>query len=322
VIPTRGRPQLVVRSLQSVLRQTYSSLEVIVVIDGPDPETLKALQEIRDSRLRAIALPDAVGGSEARNIGVREAHGEWIAFLDDDDEWMPVKIARQMRKALRLRDSVPILSSRFVATTPSTSFQLPRMLYRSGEQVGDYLFCREGLAKSGGILQTSTLLVPRDLLLRVPFRTGLKMHQDWDWILRAAAHKNVRIQMLSEPLAICRIEDERSSVGRVPDWRFSLEWVRGMREYLSPQPYSWFIAVQCVWRAVQSGAALAEKWMLARAFFLEGRPTWKAGAHFAVFACVPVALRKGIRNRVWPLSEWLGRARRLKIASELQDSTT
>jgi hypothetical protein len=126
--------------------------------------------------------------------------------------------------------------------------------------------------------------------------------------------------MLAEPLAICRIEDSRDSVGRVPDWRFSLEWARGMRDYLSPRAYSWFIAVQCVWRAVKSGATLSEKRMLLRLFLFEGRPTWRAAIHFAFFACIPAALRKSMRNRIWTIRGAPGRTCVKTV--ELQNSTT
>ena len=110
VIPTRNRPELAAKAVESALRQTYPSLEVIVVMDGPDPETLNRLNRLHEPRLQVIALPSSVGGAEARNIGVRSARGDWIAFLDDDDEWLPEKIARQMRGAGCLHERFPILS--------------------------------------------------------------------------------------------------------------------------------------------------------------------------------------------------------------------
>ena len=81
VIPTRHRPGSLLRALESALAQTHSPAEVIVVIDGPDPATESMLSTMTDERLRVLALPAAVGGSEARNVGVRAASGQWIAFL-------------------------------------------------------------------------------------------------------------------------------------------------------------------------------------------------------------------------------------------------
>ncbi len=65
VIPTRNRPEMVVRAALSALQQSFQQLEVVVVIDGPDPTTLHALAEIDDPRLRILALEESVGGAEA-----------------------------------------------------------------------------------------------------------------------------------------------------------------------------------------------------------------------------------------------------------------
>lgn len=90
VIPTRNRPHLLLdRALRSALTQTLSNIEVIVVVDGPDPATLQTLHGITDPRLRVVALPENLGGAEARNVGVRHARAEWVALPDDDDEWLP-----------------------------------------------------------------------------------------------------------------------------------------------------------------------------------------------------------------------------------------
>src|SRR3954465_7064913 len=101
VIPTRNRPDLVCRAVRSALNQTYPNFEVVVVVDGPDPATVAVLEELRSPRVRIIALPENVGGSEARKIGPPEARGEWVALLDDDDEWMNRKVERQLEAILK-----------------------------------------------------------------------------------------------------------------------------------------------------------------------------------------------------------------------------
>ena len=68
----------------------------MIVIDGPDPETTQALNAIADHRLRLIQNPRPRGSAEARNVGVRAAQGEWVAFLDDDDEWLKDKLELQL----------------------------------------------------------------------------------------------------------------------------------------------------------------------------------------------------------------------------------
>ena len=96
IIPTLDRPKLLLRAIESVLRQTHRDIEVIVVVDRPSPETFAAVQAVSDSRLRLIVNPHPTTAGGARNIGADQAAGEWIAFLDDDDEWLPNKLEQQL----------------------------------------------------------------------------------------------------------------------------------------------------------------------------------------------------------------------------------
>jgi glycosyltransferase involved in cell wall biosynthesis len=298
VIPTHGRPGLLVSAVHSALRQTWPHLEVIVVVDGTDPQTEFTLAALADPRLRVVVLPECLGGSCARNAGVRAARGDWIAFLDDDDEWLPEKIERQMRVVWQMPDWFPVVSCRLIAQSPSASRVLPVRSYEPSQPLADYLFARTGFSDPGGLMQTSTLLAPRELLLAIPFRDGLPMHQDWDWLLRVASHRGVSISMLAQPLSIWRVEDARSTVGRSRDWRLSLDWIRHVRRLISPRAFSWFIAVQCAWRAQRSRAGLLSRLRLLRAFLFEGRPEWRSFLHFLVFNFVPPGLRRPIRNRI------------------------
>lgn len=96
IIPTYNRPQLLPRAVKSALAQTIADFEVLVVDDcSREPVSLP-----QDPRLRIIRLPENKGGSAARNIGLREARGRWINFLDDDDELLP-HMAEMSLKALR-----------------------------------------------------------------------------------------------------------------------------------------------------------------------------------------------------------------------------
>jgi glycosyltransferase involved in cell wall biosynthesis len=298
VIPTHGRPELLACAVRSALRQTWRHLEVIVVVDGADAATEAYLASVADHRLRTVILPETAGGCAARNSGVRAASGEWIAFLDDDDEWMPDKIARQMHAVRESRLWFPVITSRLVAQSPTASRVLPAHVYDGAQPVADYLFCRTGLTDAGGLMQTSTLLASRELLLAVPFRDGLRMHQDWDWIIRVTAHQGVGVVMVPKPLAVWRVEDDRISAGRSPDWRSSLQWIRGIRRFISPRAFSSFVAVQCVWRARKAHAGLAGRCSILRAFLFEGRPQLRSALHFFVFSVVPEWLRRRLRNAV------------------------
>jgi glycosyltransferase involved in cell wall biosynthesis len=296
VIPTRGRPQLLVGAVHSALRQTWPAIEVIAVVDGPDPDTVAALGKITDPRLRLIVLPEPCGGAEARNAGVRIARGDWIAFLDDDDEWLPEKIDRQMRTAHAMPDWFPVVSCRLIAQSPSTSRVLPLKPYEPQQPLADFLFCRSGLRDPGGVMQTSTLLAPRDLLLAIPFRSGLPMHQDWDWLIRVASHQGVGLSMVRQPLSLWRVEDGRLTVGQDKSWQTSLSWIRSVRTLVSARAFSWFVAVQCGWRAQRSRAGLRARFLLLRALLLEGEPEFRSLLTYLIFAFVPARIRRWFRT--------------------------
>ena len=296
VIPTRARPGLLACAVRSALRQTWPNLEVIVVVDGPNRETEACLATFNDPRLRVIVLPLACGGSEARNVGVRVARSEWIAFLDDDDEWLPEKTECQMRAAHAMPDWFPVISCRLIAQASTTSRVLPMRPYQPPQPVGDFLFCRSSLRDPGGVMQTSTLLAPRDLLLAVPFQTRLTMHQDWDWLIRVASHKGVSLSMVRQPLAIWRVDEGRNSVGRDPSWKTSLSWIRSVRTMISPRAFAWFVAIQCAWRVQRSHQGLRARMALLRAFLFEGEPELRAFVVFLIFAFLPARVRRTLRS--------------------------
>jgi len=98
IIPTYNRAHLIGRAIQSVLDQTYQDFEIIVVDDASTDNTEEVVSNFDDERIRYIRLKENSGGSAApRNTAIRTARGEYIAFQDSDDEWLPEKLEKQMR---------------------------------------------------------------------------------------------------------------------------------------------------------------------------------------------------------------------------------
>ena len=95
LIPTYNRQAHVVRAVDSVLAQTAPVDEIIVIDDGSTDGTSEAIRRQYGPRVRVLQQENQ-GVSAARNYGIREARGEWIAFLDSDDFWLPTKIERQV----------------------------------------------------------------------------------------------------------------------------------------------------------------------------------------------------------------------------------
>lgn len=96
VLPTYRRPDVVRRAIDSVLGQTFADLELLVVDDEPSEATRAAVEEVGDARIRYLAHDRNLGLPAARNSGIRAARGRFLAFLDDDDEWLPNKLAGQL----------------------------------------------------------------------------------------------------------------------------------------------------------------------------------------------------------------------------------
>ena len=100
IIPTYKRPHLIGRAIKSVLNQTYQNFEIVVIDDSPNDETEKVAKEFNDERIKYIRNKTRRGFVGAKNQGVKESspNSKYIAFLDDDDEWLPLFLEKTVKK--------------------------------------------------------------------------------------------------------------------------------------------------------------------------------------------------------------------------------
>lgn len=243
VIPTRNRPYLVARAVHSALTQSLVEIEVIVVIDGPDDATLQVLRQIDDSRLRVSTFPRHLGLSDARNAGVSEARSQWIAFLDDDDEWLPQKLEIQLQTAQQSAHYYPIISCRIIGRTPAGDFFWPLRFPRPNEFLSEYLLCRRNPISAEGLISPTTIFTKKELLRRVPFNSELRCYEDVDWLLRSTTLEGVGVEFVSrpEPIAICHMEEDHSRITTRINWNHSLSWIQASRHLVTPRAYASFI---------------------------------------------------------------------------------
>ena len=191
VIPTHNRSAFISDAVESALRQTYRDREVIVVDDGSTDDTLGRLSRFGD-RIR-IVRKEQGGSASARNLGIREARGTWIAFLDSDDIWIDMKTEVQMGFAGR-HPEFPWLAASYWKLEGGREFLRTRA-GRSGN-----LF-RQTWEKN--FVRTSTVMVRKECFQKVgPFREELPINQDLDLWLRLA--RQFPLGYLSEPLALYR----------------------------------------------------------------------------------------------------------------------
>ncbi len=111
VIPTYKRSTMLTRAIRSVVNQTYKNIEILVVDDNePGDEYSIAAKDLINnlnySQVRLVTQPKHINGAAARNAGIREAKGEYICFLDDDDLYMPNKIERQLEELSKKSNEV------------------------------------------------------------------------------------------------------------------------------------------------------------------------------------------------------------------------
>jgi glycosyltransferase involved in cell wall biosynthesis len=175
-----------------------------------------------------VPLTYPAGGSEARNIGARKSRGKFIGFLDDDDEWSPGKLARQLEVARSSSAPYPVITCRLIARHSTADLIWPARQMTPSESMSDYLLCREASIRQGeGFIQTSTLLVPRSLMLEVPFESGLPRHQDWDWLIRASVHPGVEFLWVWDALVIYHVAAGRKSLSSDRSLMASMNWIDG-----------------------------------------------------------------------------------------------
>lgn len=191
IIPTFNRAGLLARAIDSVLSQTFASLELIVVDDGSTDAT-DALLARYGARLTVVRQPNR-GVSAARNSGVARARGEWIALLDSDDEWLPDKLDRQVA---------------YCAQHPETVIcQTEELWIRNGVRVNP----KQRHAKVGGMIfeqclplclvSPSAVMLRRSLLTAVGgFDERLPACEDYDLWLRLTW--KYPVHLIPEPLLV------------------------------------------------------------------------------------------------------------------------
>jgi GT2 family glycosyltransferase len=292
VIPTIGRPALLARAVASVLAQTLRDLELLVVIDGDDPASLDALAKIADPRLRVLVNATSLHVAGTRNRGVAESTGRWVAFLDDDDEWLPEKLAKQ--RALAGDDDTAVVMTLSRVVTPRGDYVWPRARYDNAEPLDDYLFDRRSWFKGHAFIQTSSLLMPRALFERVRFGAA-RQHEDWEMLIRLVKREGARILTVPEPLVVHLAEHDRPSLSQRYPWQQSLAWLDALGDLITPRAYSGFCLTILAPQPARYGQYGA-LWPLLTRAFTRGSPTLRQLAMFVAVWLVPMQARQAIRK--------------------------
>jgi teichuronic acid biosynthesis glycosyltransferase TuaG len=199
VVPTYNRAGLIGETIQSILNQQYGNLELIVVCDGCTDETESVVRSFDDPRIQLVMQEHSGGPARPRNTGVTRARGEYVAFCDDDDLWMPEKLRRQMTVMEADPDAALCFAGGVTFGEGTSAF--PNRRLKHGPQRGHFR-----ALLYGNFIANSTVLVRRDILTEVgPFNVDRALHgtEDYEmWLRIAHSHKLVGID---EPLIRYRV---------------------------------------------------------------------------------------------------------------------
>jgi glycosyltransferase involved in cell wall biosynthesis len=205
IIPTCRRPDKVHSTIKSVVNQTFTDLEIIVVNDDEDDKPVKDLIDtLRDKRIHYFRNQRKKGPNGARNTGFDKANGRYIAFLDDDDIWYPHKIQRQMRKFNQSSDEVGFVYSGFEIIS-NIEPEISRKIYpqKKGKVLIDII--------NGNFVGSPTPLIRKDILQQTGlYDENLESAQDWDLWIRIA--DKTEFEYVDEILARYVVHGDQISV--------------------------------------------------------------------------------------------------------------
>jgi len=209
IIPTYNRAQLLPRSVQSVLNQTLQNFEIIIVDDGSIDNTEEIVKEFqrKDKRIRYIKQERNKGAGAARNVGIKAARGEYIAFIDSDDEWLPEKLEKHIKVFKNAPSEVGVVYAGCWRIENDKKMYIPQSWVTKKE--GD--IHQELMERGIGFIITNSLVVKKSAFKKVGlFDEGLPSLEEWELAIRLSRYYSFRY--INEALSQSVMEPDSISI--------------------------------------------------------------------------------------------------------------
>lgn len=199
VIPTYNRERTLKRSIESVLKQTYLNIEIIIIDDCSTDNTEQIVKSFNNEKIRYIRLDKNSGACVARNKGIEIATGDYIAFQDSDDEWLEDKLEKQMKVLKETGTVVTFCAFNFVPFKGKVRKKEPNIDVNCFEHITSELL-------KENFISTQTILAEKKVFENIKFDVTLPRFQDWDIAIRIS--KAYKMSYLNEALVNLYIQKD------------------------------------------------------------------------------------------------------------------
>jgi len=272
VIPAYNASESIVTTLDCVAAQTYQHFEVIIIDDkSADAEQLAAVvqsEKYSQLKINLVLSQEKLNGSGARNKGIELATGDYISFLDADDEWHKDKLLESVKVINKLeaegKEKFIIFSQVNIIQDGEFLKVMPLQPVARNETVAEYLFgCY-------GFIQTSTLVMKREYAQDIKFDPKYIRHQDYDFCIRADK-KGYEFVMIAQPLANYHLITKFGSKHKGESVKYSFFWLDAMKPWLTQRDINTYKAYKLPLRYKMDGKSFQASVSFARYFFLTNK---------------------------------------------------
>lgn len=243
IIPYYRNSNVIYRTLNSIKNQTYKPFEIIIVNDAsPDwEEGVAFIKAFTELPIKVFSHTENKNGSAARNTGIKNAKGNWIAFLDADDEWTETHLESYVSMCSKNMNTLCYCRSLIKSST--MQYELPKKGITSEQTVSEYLFCEKEF------IPTPSMFLSKELASKIMFNEELRRHQDYDFLLRL--EKTNADIIFSDHLGVIVHWENNDTEAKGGTYEYSYNWAQKNQVFFTKKSFGCFINKTVVFPLLQ-----------------------------------------------------------------------